>query len=468
MPKEYRTIQEVAGPLMLVQGVENVTYDELGEIELANGEKRRCKVLEVDGNTALLQLFENAAGINLSNSKVRFLGRTMELGVSPDMLGRVFDGLGQPIDGGPEILPEERRDINGLPMNPAARSYPQEFIQTGISAIDGLNTLVRGQKLPIFSASGMPHAQLAAQIARQAKVRGKDEKFAVVFAAMGITFEESNFFIESFQETGAIDRTVLFVNLANDPAVERIATPRMALTAAEYLAFEEGMHVLVILTDITNYADALREVSAARKEVPGRRGYPGYMYTDLASLYERAGRQKGKDGSITMIPILTMPEDDKTHPIPDLTGYITEGQIILSRDLYHKGVTPPIDVLPSLSRLKDKGIGEGKTRADHSNTMNQLFAAYARGKDARELMVILGEAALSDTDLLYAKFADAFEKEYVSQGYTKDRTIEETLEIGWKLLGILARSELKRIDDKYLDQYYVPAEQDRESKRGEL
>ena len=468
MPKEYRTIQEVAGPLMLVQGVENVTYDELGEIKLANGEKRRCKVLEVDGNTALLQLFENAAGINLSNSKVRFLGRTMELGVSPDMLGRVFDGLGQPIDGGPEILPEERRDINGLPMNPAARSYPQEFIQTGISAIDGLNTLVRGQKLPIFSASGMPHAKLAAQIARQAKVRGKDEKFAVVFAAMGITFEESNFFIESFQETGAIDRTVLFVNLANDPAVERIATPRMALTAAEYLAFEEGMHVLVILTDITNYADALREVSAARKEVPGRRGYPGYMYTDLASLYERAGRQKGKDGSITMIPILTMPEDDKTHPIPDLTGYITEGQIILSRDLYHKGVTPPIDVLPSLSRLKDKGIGEGKTRADHSNTMNQLFAAYARGKDARELMVILGEAALSDTDLLYAKFADAFEKEYVSQGYTKDRTIEETLEIGWKLLGILPRSELKRIDDKYLDQYYVPAEQDRESKRGEL
>ncbi len=467
MPKEYRTIQEVAGPLMLVQGVENVTYDELGEIELANGEKRRCKVLEVDGNTALLQLFENAAGINLSNSKVRFLGRTMELGVSPDMLGRVFDGLGQPIDGGPEILPEERRDINGLPMNPAARSYPQEFIQTGISAIDGLNTLVRGQKLPIFSASGMPHAQLAAQIARQAKVRGKDEKFAVVFAAMGITFEESNFFIESFQETGAIDRTVLFVNLANDPAVERIATPRMALTAAEYLAFEEGMHVLVILTDITNYADALREVSAARKEVPGRRGYPGYMYTDLASLYERAGRQKGKDGSITMIPILTMPEDDKTHPIPDLTGYITEGQIILSRDLYHKGVTPPIDVLPSLSRLKDKGIGEGKTRADHSNTMNQLFAAYARGKDARELMVILGEAALSDTDLLYAKFADAFEKEYVSQGYTKDRTIEETLEIGWKLLGILPRSELKRIDDNYLDQYYVPVGQDRESKRGE-
>ena len=453
MPKEYRTIQEVAGPLMLVQGVENVTYDELGEIELASGEKRRCKVLEIDGGNALVQLFESSTGINLSNSKVRFLGRTMELGVSEDMLGRVFDGLGNPIDGGPEILPEERRDINGLPMNPAARSYPQEFIQT-VSAIDGLNTLVRGQKLPIFSASGLPHANLAAQIARQAKVRGTDEPFAVVFAAMGITFEEAHFFTESFKETGAIDRTVLFINLANDPAVERIATPRMALTAAEYLAFEKNMHVLVILTDITNYADALREISAARKEVPGRRGYPGYMYTDLASLYERAGRQRGKNGSITMIPILTMPEDDKTHPIPDLTGYITEGQIILSRDLYRKGITPPIDVLPSLSRLKDKGIGEGKTRADHSNTLNQLFAAYARGKEAKELMVILGEAALSDVDLIYAKFADAFEKEYVSQGYNTDRDIEETLRIGWKLLSILPRSELKRIDEKYLDLYY--------------
>ena len=448
MPKEYRTIQEVAGPLMLVQGVENVTYDELGEIELASGEKRRCKVLEIDGGNALVQLFESSTGINLSNSKVRFLGRTMELGVSEDMLGRVFDGLGNPIDGGPEILPEERRDINGLPMNPAA------FIQTGVSAIDGLNTLVRGQKLPIFSASGLPHANLAAQIARQAKVRGTDEPFAVVFAAMGITFEEAHFFTESFKETGAIDRTVLFINLANDPAVERIATPRMALTAAEYLAFEKNMHVLVILTDITNYADALREISAARKEVPGRRGYPGYMYTDLASLYERAGRQRGKNGSITMIPILTMPEDDKTHPIPDLTGYITEGQIILSRDLYRKGITPPIDVLPSLSRLKDKGIGEGKTRADHSNTLNQLFAAYARGKEAKELMVILGEAALSDVDLIYAKFADAFEKEYVSQGYNTDRDIEETLRIGWKLLSILPRSELKRIDEKYLDLYY--------------
>ncbi len=454
MPREYRTIQEVAGPLMLVQGVEGVSYNELGEIELSSGEIRRCKVLEINGTDALVQLFDSAAGINLSDSKVRFLGRSMELAVSHDMLSRVFDGMGRPIDGGPDILPVKRLDINGLPMNPAARNYPQEFIQTGISAIDGLNTLVRGQKLPIFSASGLPHSNLAAQIARQAKVRGTSEPFAVVFAAMGITFEESNFFVESFRETGAIDRTVMFMNLANDPAIERISTPRMALTAAEYLAFEEEMHVLVILTDITNYADALREVSAARKEVPGRRGYPGYMYTDLASLYERAGRQKGKNGSITLIPILTMPEDDKTHPIPDLTGYITEGQIILSRELYRKGIAPPIDVLPSLSRLKDKGIGEGKTRADHSNTMNQLFSAYARGKDAKELMVILGEAALTDIDKLYAKFAEEFENRYVSQGYTTDTSIEETLDLGWELLRILPRSELKRIDDKYLDMYY--------------
>ena len=458
MPKEYRTIQEVAGPLMLVRGVDHVAYDELGEIELASGEKRRCKVLEVDGSNALVQLFENSTGINLSNSKVRFLGRSMELGVSADMLGRVFDGLGNPIDDGPEILPDARMDINGTPMNPAARSYPQEFIQTGVSAIDGLNTLVRGQKLPIFSASGLPHAQLAAQIARQAKVRGTDEPFAVVFAAMGITFEESNYFVESFRETGALERTVMFVNLANDPAVERLATPRMALTAAEYLAFEKDMHVLVIMPDITNYADALREVSAARKEVPGRRGYPGYMYTNLATLYERAGRQRGKPGSITLIPILTMPEDDKTHPIPDLTGYITEGQIILSRELYRKGVMPPIDVLPSLSRLKDKGIGEGKTRADHANTMNQLFAAYARGKEARELMVVLGEAALTEMDRLYAKFADAFEQEYVSQGFQTNRSIEETLSIGWKLLSMLPRSELKRIKDVYLDEYYGKSE----------
>ncbi|MBO6165494.1 MAG: V-type ATP synthase subunit B [Eubacterium sp.] len=454
MPKEYRTIQEVAGPLMLVREVENVKYNEIGEIELANGEKRKCKVLEIDGTNALVQLFENSTGINLESSKVKFTGRTMELGVSEDMLGRVFDGLGRTIDDGPEILPDARMDINGLPMNPAARAYPSEFIETGVSAIDGLNTLVRGQKLPIFSASGLPHAQLAAQIARQAKVKGTDEQFAVVFAAMGITFEEAHFFEESFRESGAIDRTVLFINLANDPAVERIATPHMALTAAEYLAFEKDMHVLVIMTDITNYADALREVSAARKEVPGRRGYPGYMYTDLAQMYERAGRQRGKKGSITMIPILTMPEDDKTHPIPDLTGYITEGQIILSRELYRKGITPPIDVLPSLSRLKDKGIGDGKTRADHAATMNQLFSAYARGKEAKELMVILGEAALTEIDLLYAKFADEFEKKYVSQGYRADRDIMETLDIGWDLLRILPRSELKRINEKFLDEFY--------------
>lgn len=454
MPKEYRTIQEIAGPLMLVRGVSDVAFDELGEIELASGERRRCKVLEIDGGNALVQLFESSTGINLENSKVRFLGRSMELGVSEDMLSRVFDGLGRPIDGGPDILPEFRRDINGLPMNPSARAYPEEFIQTGVSAIDGLNTLVRGQKLPIFSGSGLPHAQLAAQIARQAKVRGTSDPFAVVFVAMGITFEESNYFINSFKESGAIDRSVMFINLANDPAVERIATPRMGLTAAEYLAFEKGMHVLVIMTDITNYADALREVSAARKEVPGRRGYPGYMYTDLASLYERAGRLEDTPGSITMIPILSMPEDDKTHPIPDLTGYITEGQIILARDLYRRGVQPPIDVLPSLSRLKDKGIGKGKTRADHANTMNQLFAAYSRGKNAKELMTVLGEDALTDIDLLYAKFADEFEAKYVNQGYNANRDIEETLEIGWELLRILPRSELKRIKDEFLDEYY--------------
>ena len=454
MAKEYRTIQEVAGPLMMVKDVENVTYDELGEIVLANGEVHRCKVLEINGGNALVQLFEDSTGINLSNSKVRFLGHSMELGVSMDMLGRVFDGLGNPIDGGPEIIPDERRDINGVAMNPTARNYPSEFIQTGVSAIDGLNTLVRGQKLPIFSASGLPHANLAAQIAKQAKVVGTEEPFAVVFAAVGITFEEADFFVNSFKETGAIDRTVLFTNLANDPAVERIATPRMALTTAEYLAFEKGMHVLVIITDLTNYADSLREVSAARKEVPGRRGYPGYMYTDLATLYERAGRQEGKNGSITLIPILTMPEDDKTHPIPDLTGYITEGQIILSRDLFRKGVTPPIDVLPSLSRLKDKGIGEGKTRADHANVMNQLFSAYARGKDAKELMTILGEAALTEMDVKYANFADAFEEKYVSQGYDTNRTIEDTMNVGWELLSMLPKSELKRVSDEYIEKYY--------------
>ena len=453
MIKEYRSIQEIAGPLMLISGVEGVKYDELGEIELVNGEIRRCKVLEVNGDTALVQLFESSTGINMSDSKVRFLGKSLDFGVSPDILGRVFDGMGKPIDGGPEIIPEKRMDINGAPINPAARDYPSEFIQTGVSAIDGLNTLVRGQKLPIFSASGLPHANLAVQIARQAKVRGTDSKFAIVFAAVGITFEDAEFFINDFRETGAIDRSVVFVNLANDPAVERVCTPRMALTAAEYLAFEQNMHVLVIITDITNYAEALREVSAAKKEVPGRRGYPGYLYTDLATMYERAGKKRGIEGSITMIPILTMPEDDKTHPIPDLTGYITEGQIILSRDLYKKGLQPPIDVLPSLSRLKDKGIGKGKTREDHADTMNQLYAAYSRGKDAKELMAILGESALSDIDLIYAKFADEFEKEYVSQGFRTDRTIEETLEIGWKLLSMLPKSELKRIRDEYLEKY---------------
>ena len=453
MIREYKTVEEISGPLMMVRMVENVTYDELVEIELHDGSLRRGKVLEVNGDAAVVQLFESAAGINLADAKVRFLGHPLQLGVSGDMLGRVFNGMGEPIDGGPALLADKYMDINGLPMNPAARDYPNEFIQTGISTIDGLNTLVRGQKLPIFSASGLPHAALAAQIARQAKVLGDNENFAVVFAAIGITFEESEYFIQEFRRTGAIDRTVVFSNLANDPAVERIATPRMALTAAEYLAFEKDMQVLVILTDITNYAEALREVSAAKKEVPGRRGYPGYLYTDLATLYERAGRRIGKSGSITMIPILTMPEDDKTHPIPDLTGYITEGQIILSRDLYRKGIIPPVDVLPSLSRLKDKGIGEGKTREDHSGTMNQLFAAYARGKDAKELMTILGEAALSDDDKQFAKFADAFEQRYVNQGNNTNRSIEDTLNLGWELLSLLPRTELKRIKPELIEKY---------------
>ncbi len=438
---------------MLVEGVEGVKYNELVEIVQKNGEVRRGKVLEVNRDKALVQLFENSQGLQISTSRAKFLGHSLELGVSEDMLGRVFDGMGNPRDGGAPILAEKRMDINGEPINPAARDYPNEFIQTGISAIDGLNTLVRGQKLPVFSMSGLPHAELAAQIARQARVLGSDEKFAVVFAAVGITYEEADYFIRDFRETGAITRTVLFTNLANDPAIERISTPRMALTAAEYLAYDLGMHVLVIITDITNYCEALREVSAARKEVPGRRGYPGYLYTDLASMYERAGRIRGKKGSITQIPILTMPEDDKTHPIPDLTGYITEGQIILSRELYKKGVTPPIDVLPSLSRLKDKGIGANKTREDHADTMNQLFSAYAQGKEAKELSAILGEAALSDTDKLYAKFAEAFEKEYVSQGFTVNRSIEETLDLGWKLLRILPRAELKRIKEQYIRKY---------------
>ena len=453
MPREYKTIREVVGPLMLVDNVENVKYDELVKIKQSNGEERLGKVLEVNEGKALVQLFSSSQGLKISDSKATFLGHGIQLKVSKDILGRVFDGMGRPIDGGGEIIPEQVLDINGAPINPVARNYPSEFIQTGISAIDGLNTLVRGQKLPIFSGSGLPHAKLAAQIARQAKVRGSNEPFAVVFAAIGITFEESHFFIEEFKKSGAIERSVIFINLADDPAIERIATPRMAITCAEYLAFELGMHVLVILTDITNYAEALREVSAARKEVPGRRGYPGYMYTDLASLYERAGRIKGKKGSITQIPILTMPEDDKTHPIPDLTGYITEGQIILTRELNMKGIFPPIDVLPSLSRLKDKGIGEGKTREDHSETMNQLFAAYARGKEAKELSVILGEAALSDVDKLYAEFATKFEEVYVNQGNYTDRSIEETLDIGWKLLTILPTTELKRISLANIEKY---------------
>ncbi len=461
MLKEYKTIREIVGPLMLVDGVEGVTYDELVEIAGEDGSIRKGKVLEVNGDKAMVQLFENAQGIQMSTSKARFLGRSLTVSLSEDMLGRVFDGLGNPKDGGAPIIPEKRMDINGQPINPAARDYPDEFIQTGVSAIDGLNTLVRGQKLPVFSASGLPHAELAAQIARQAKVLGQDEKFAVVFAALGITYEEAEFFMQDFRKTGAIERSVMFINLANDPAVERLATPKMALTTAEYLAFEKGMHVLVIMTDITNYCEALREVSAARKEVPGRRGYPGYLYTDLATMYERAGRIKGLKGSITQIPILTMPEDDKTHPIPDLTGYITEGQIILSRDLYKKGYNPPIDVLPSLSRLKAKGIGEGKTRADHSNQMNQLFAAYATGKEAKELSAILGDSALTDVDKLYAKFADEFEKVYINQGFNENRSIEETLNIGWKLLTILPRAEMKRIKDVWLEKYFDPIKEEK-------
>ena len=456
MLKEYKTIKEIVGPLMVVEGVEGIKYEELVEIETQNGELRRGRVLEVNGDKAVVQLFENSAGINLKDSKVRFLGRPLSLGVSEDMIGRVFDGLGRPKDNGPKIIPEKTLDINGTAINPVARDYPSEFIQTGISTIDGLNTLVRGQKLPIFSGSGLPHAELALQIARQAKVLGTDSKFAVVFGAIGITFEEAQTFTEDFIKTGAIDRAVLFMNLANDPAIERLSTPKMALTCAEYLAFEKGMHVLVILTDLTNYCEALREVSAARKEVPGRRGYPGYLYTDLSTIYERAGRIKGREGSITQIPILTMPEDDKTHPIPDLTGYITEGQIILSRDLYKQNLMPPINVLPSLSRLKDKGIGKGKTREDHADTMNQLFAAYATGKEAKELAVILGESALSETDKAFVKFTTAFEEQYVAQGFDNNRTIEDTLNLGWDLLKILPRTELKRIRDEYLEKY-LPA-----------
>ncbi len=457
MIKEYKTISEIVGPLMLVKNVENVKYEELVEIELQTGEIRNGKVLEVNKDMALVQLFEGARGINIGQSKVRFLGKGVEIALSEDMLGRVFDGQGRPIDGKEKILPEVTKDINGSPINPYSRDYPNEFIQTGISTIDGLNTLVRGQKLPIFSGSGLPHNRLAAQIARQAKVLEKEgepiTKFAVVFAAMGITFEEAQFFIEDFQKTGAIERTVLFINLANDPAIERISTPRLALTTAEYLAFDKGMHVLVILTDMTNYCEALREISAARQEVPGRRGYPGYLYTDLSTIYERAGRIKGKEGSITQIPILTMPEDDKTHPIPDLTGYITEGQIVFSRALHRKGIYPPVDVLQSLSRLKDKGIGKGKTREDHADVFNQLFACYASGLEARELEAILGQAALSDLDRIYYQFAEEFEKRYINQGEYENRTIFETLDMSWQLFKLIPKVELKRIRDAYLEKY---------------
>ncbi len=438
-----------------MEGVEGVSYGELTDIKTAGQETlRRGKVLEVNGDKAVVQVFEGTSGLSPQDISVKFLAKSQEIGVSADMLGRVFDGAGRPIDGGPPIIPEKWLNVNGSPMNPYARDYPNEFIQTGISTIDLLNTLVRGQKLPIFSASGLPHSRMAAQIARQAKVRKTGERFAVIFAAMGITFEEAEFFIADFRRTGAIERAVLFMNLADDPTIERISVPRMALTTAEYLAYDKGMHVLVILTDLTNYCEALREISAARKEVPGRRGYPGYLYTDLSSIYERAGRIKGKPGSITQFPVLTMPEDDKTHPIPDLTGYITEGQIILSRPIHAQGIYPPVDVLPSLSRLKDKGIGKEKTREDHADVMNQLYSAYARGKNAKELAIVLGESALSEEDLLFVKFADAFEDQFIRQGEDEDRPIEESLTLGWRLLGMLPRESLKRVRDAFIEKYY--------------
>ncbi|HNV21059.1 MAG: V-type ATP synthase subunit B [Candidatus Hydrogenedentes bacterium] len=453
--REYRTARNIIGPLILVEGVEGISYGELTDIKTAGQDAlRRGKVLEVNGDKAVVQVFEGTSGLAPQDLSVKFLGKSQEIGVSADMLGRVFDGAGRPIDDGPPIIPEKWLNVNGSPMNPYARDYPNEFIQTGISTIDLLNTLVRGQKLPIFSASGLPHSRMAAQIARQAKVLKTGERFAVIFAAMGITFEESEFFIADFRRTGAIERAVLFINLADDPAIERISVPRMALTTAEFLAYEKGMHVLVILTDLTNYCEALREISAARKEVPGRRGYPGYLYTDLSSIYERAGRIKGKPGSITQFPVLTMPEDDKTHPIPDLTGYITEGQIILSRPIHAQGIYPPVDVLPSLSRLKDKGIGKGKTREDHADVMNQLYSAYARGKNAKELAVVLGESALSEEDLLFVKFADAFEGKFIRQGEDENRPIEESLAIGWSLLAMLPRESLKRVRDEYIEKYY--------------
>ncbi len=453
--KQYTTVKELTGPLMLVEKVSGISYEELVEIELANGEKRRGRVLEVTSQTALVQLFERATELGIEGTQVKFLGKGIQLDVSEDLVGRVFDGWGRPRDGGAKIIPEKRLDIGGSPINPESRAYPEEFIQTGISAIDGLNTLSRGQKLPIFSGAGLPHIQLAAQIVRQAKVLGKEEEFGIVFAAMGITFEEANFFISNFEASGAMEKTTLFLNLADDPVIERISTPRMALTCAEYLAFDKEMHILVILIDMTNYAEALRELSAARREVPGRRGYPGYLYTDLASIYERAGRIKEKKGSITLIPILSMPDDDKTHPIPDLTGYITEGQIMLQRNLHQKGIYPPINVLPSLSRLMDEGIGGGKTREDHRELSNQLYACYAQGLEIRELALVMGEATLSEMDRKYLRFADEFERDFVSQAQNEDRPVEETLNIGWKLLKIIPTPELKRVRDEFIEKYRI-------------
>jgi V/A-type H+-transporting ATPase subunit B len=463
--KEYQTITEISGPLVFVETDESIAYDEIVEIETTDGEVHRGQILDSSTDHVAIQVFEGTGGLD-RNSSVRFLGETMKMPVTEDLLGRVMDGTGRPIDGGPEIVPDERRDIVGAAINPYSREYPSEFIQTGISAIDGMNTLVRGQKLPLFSASGLPHNDLALQIARQATVpeesEGEDEEeseFAVVFAAMGITAEEANEFMDDFERTGALERSVVFMNLADDPAVERTLTPRLALTTAEYLAFDKGYHVLTIMTDMTNYCEALREIGAAREEVPGRRGYPGYMYTDLANLYERAGRIKGQEGSITQIPILTMPSDDITHPIPDLTGYITEGQILVDRTLNSQGVKPPIDVLPSLSRLMDEGIGEGHTREDHGGVSDQLYAAYAEGEDLRDLVNIVGREALSERDNKYLDFADRFEQEFVDQGYDTNRTIEETLEIGWHLLSTLPKEELNRIDEEYIDQYYVEDEE---------
>jgi V/A-type H+/Na+-transporting ATPase subunit B len=457
--REYRSVTQVAGPLMIVEGVEEVAFGEVVYIRTPGGDNRMGQVLESQENVAIVQVFEGTRGLDTDQTRVRFAGDIMRISLSKEILGRSFDGLGRPIDGGPEIIPEARLSITGAAINPTARDYPNEFIQTGISTIDGMNTLVRGQKLPIFSGSGLPHNELAAQIARQATVLGSEEPFSVIFAAMGITHEEANFFINSFESTGALERIVSFINLADDPAIERIITPRMALTAAEFLAFNYDTHVLVILTDMTNYCEALREISSAREEVPGRRGYPGYMYTDLATNYERAGRIIGKRGSITQMPILSMPDDDITHPVPDLTGYITEGQFVLSRELHRKGVYPPVDVLPSLSRLMNEGIGEGRTRADHLGVSDQCYSGYAEGRDVRSLVAVVGEEALSVRDRLNLKFAEVFEERFVTQGVDENRTIEQTLDLGWELLSMFPEGELKRIDEKYVKQYYKKGSQ---------